>query len=869
MKSSSMARILIYFCFLTFVSCKGEDLFSKAKSVGDRASSQRPLNNEPSNKQTIIIKRKGVKNQQTIPTQIIQDNNFRTSSTTRPFVNYPNRSEKGLTPLKNTNQKEIQNDRQSPFVPVHRRKVPSQKTLVKESAVGKNNNEFEQNNWMISDFDNNYFFEEPNKDDNVNFKSEKNNILNQDFQNYVKLSSRSNKVQPTLENRSPMVSPFNNRQQTPNSKTLIKHDTSKGTNNWLDEGKKRNDSEPKTSDQFAQSQRGNSSKILDGTPLKQSLRFKLNNFFKKEQTEVPAFADNGKDFPTFGKSQNYPSTLSRSYQKDNQLETEHNQKNEDLIDNIPFGNSEKIQPVSQFYDEKAFPRTDRKVFRNFIFKKDREEIGRDIKENKQNIIQQDEKVIPVSDEDGFASIPLDNDFERTKGYRSFKILYDETFLKITLESLNMLEHYDKILNLVKRMDVYIDNFLKTTVVHIPRIKVKESHHKCVKEQLLDHLQVDEKYFNKIYTVQGDVLIFLFAIANNDSNSIAAAKVCSYHRESLEPDVAIIRFNIPLLVKKMSSSDIAQTITLNVLVHELFHIFGFDNNNSEKFKEFIIEDKKNFPNLAKLNIDHRQIFDADNNAHWSSDILTNDIMTPSTGQDKVLTIFTMEFIEMVTGKTRTRRDYLKNNYLLDRITDFDHYLRYTCKDDDELSEYSNFCTKKQSRNFYSSCDDYFIYRLSCTNDKASNNCYEKVVNPELTCIDENNAKYGRPYESFGDNSRCFMVERFARCLSTSVRDNRVFVSGSFGEKECLTSGQVISINYHYVVGTRHYKTLEITCPDLNKFLTAYKTTRCKNDCYGNGICKEGVCHCLKGFDTKSHCKDTLFEHKATIFVTIPN
>ena len=138
---------------------------------------------------------------------------------------------------------------------------------------------------------------------------------------------------------------------------------------------------------------------------------------------------------------------------------------------------------------------------------------------------------------------------------------------------------------------------------------------------------------------------------------------------------------------------------------------------------------------------------------------------------------------------------------------------------------------------------------------------------MSCIDEANVVNGKPYESFGDDSRCFKVNNMARCLSTSVRDNRVFISGIFGERECSISGKVLFIRYEYPVGKGNYKTFEVTCPDLDKFKEAYKKTRCKNDCYGNGVCNDGVCHCLKGFDPKSHCKDTLFEHKPATFVSI--
>ena len=471
------------------------------------------------------------------------------------------------------------------------------------------------------------------------------------------------------------------------------------------------------------------------------------------------------------------------------------------------------------------------------------------------------------DKNGFISVPIDPGFSMRGGQRSLKILYDETFLAKTLKSLKKFSYLDKIKSLVKRMDIYIDNFLKTTEMNLPKITVNEKYKDCERSNSLNYFNVKQKYFKQSYTVEGDVLIYLYAMDDNKITTIAAAKVCSYHPETSSPAIAIMRFNIPLLFSKEKSSEMAQTMLLDTLVHELLHIFGFNPDNSKRFKEMISKKENSFPNLAKLNLSKTNIFDK-KQSHWNRGILTNEIMTPFSGQDKVLSVFSMEYLELISSSIRTRKDHLSNNQLLDRISNFDRYLKYTCRDEDEVAEYSNFCTKKQMMKKQYTCDDYFIHILYCSDKKNSNGCYEKKANNKLTCIDESNAAEERPYESFGDDSRCFMVSGFARCLNTSIRGGRVFIRGSFGERECFTSGQKIIIKYEERARSGIYERREVVCPDLKKFTQAFDKTRCMKGCYGNGTCNNGTCHCLQGFDPKTHCKETLNQHKVTTFVTIP-
>ena len=213
----------------------------------------------------------------------------------------------------------------------------------------------------------------------------------------------------------------------------------------------------------------------------------------------------------------------------------------------------------------------------------------------------DERIIPIPDENGFASIPLDQTFAKTNGYRSFKILYDETFLKMTLASLNQLEYYDRIISLITRMDLYLSSFFKTTAPKVPKITVEKGFKDCENPNKIKYFKIEHKYFTQSYTVEGDILVYLYAMYNTKVDTIGSSRVCTYHEESKAPAIASIRLNIPYLFSKEKFSEVGQLESLKTLIHEFIHIFGFDDKNAEYLKTVMDHQTASYPNLAKLDI----------------------------------------------------------------------------------------------------------------------------------------------------------------------------------------------------------------------------------------------------------------------------
>lgn len=487
--------------------------------------------------------------------------------------------------------------------------------------------------------------------------------------------------------------------------------------------------------------------------------------------------------------------------------------------------------------------------------------------------QQVDNNISIEDDNSgeikFRSVSVVTDLEKNTELRSLKVIYEETFLIRTLNEMNKGDYLTKIKELVIRMDKYIDNFLKTITVNTPKIEVPKGFTGCGGQGPSKTTISGEEYFKEDSTYDGDIIVYLYAYDDKGGDTIAAAKACAYHQTFRDPSIAIMGFNLALLFADDKLSELSQIMALETLVHEFFHIFGFNSIHKKYFKEYLAEKGKKYPNLSKLNVEGVEVFDK-GTPHWSCDFLTNDIMSPVISQDKIISIFTMEFLEIAGVRIRTRKDYLKNNFLLENVPDFNKYLNYKCNDNDAVSEYKHFCSKKESDKNDMICDENYIYRLQCSEFPNANNCYKKIAHSKYTCIDEANSKsdYALPFETYGDDSRCFVVNGQSQCLATSVRDNKVFVKFPSGEKECTQSNEKIRFEYVNPNAPRSKRIGTLTCPDLDKFKKSFRRTYCQKNCHGNGNCIDGICYCFKGYNPETHCKTEIGDQKETIFYPLP-
>lgn len=906
-RSSPIIGLLMVFHIFLITRCGGDTPFlPKIKTGETRDSNHRPPNNDTNTPNPSGLSLRFPAQFQPIPLS----NSGVFGNLRSPVRNF-HQSDLGLSQLSRS-QRESSNDGQSTLGLTHRRHLISSRANAEREKKEVNTNddppvEDSQEEKLNRESHNDDIGANTNTDNKTTFK----------VQNKTPLQFRNRFYK---HQQPPREKPPTDQPNEPNPNNVLmtkeKEPLSDIAENLVSDSEKSSEFEPNPVAKIISSQKKQPSKVFDAGPRKTILNIKRNSKLKNERNDFQSPFENETDFQSskeeldtqFGSTSNFkprriqpklkslpaekikmfPSPFNQPIQTidaDEVVEDKINENADEIVgDDVDEVVEDKINEhldeiaddnINEHVDDNVGGNVDDKVDTSVKKQKDQgendpdpsQQAKADNKINQTLNSSQNEQELPKATATDFKSIPIDQAFSTRPRQRSYKILYDETFLHLTLKLIGKLNYLDRIKDLVKRLDIYIDNFLKTTVMEVPKIPVNRNFNQC--EILLDstHFNIDRKYFKKNYSVEGDVLIYLHAWDDPRDKSIAASKACSYHLGMKDPVIASMRFNIAQIFPNDKPSDLQQIISLDSAVHEMLHIFGFDQVRTENLLYYVEKNEDDYPNLAKLNTDQVHLFD-ELNSHWNPDVLTNELMTPTSSQEKLLSIFSMEYVDLMSRRTRTRRDIFTNNPLLDRITDFSDYLGYKCQNSDKVSKYPNFCSLKEVVEGQITCGDYFTNRYVCEEKMTSNFCFKKSTHIRLTCVDEKNVVEGLPFETFGQDSRCFMVGDKGRCFATSVRNERVFVSGSFGEVECSKSGQIIPIEFEDPVGTKSYKSTEITCPDLNEFIKAYKKTRCMKGCYGNGICKDGVCHCLEGFDPNSHCKNALFQHKPAVFVTIP-
>ena len=89
-----------------------------------------------------------------------------------------------------------------------------------------------------------------------------------------------------------------------------------------------------------------------------------------------------------------------------------------------------------------------------------------------------------------------------------------------------------------------------------------------------------------------------------------------------------------------------------IVHEAFHIFGFNDNFDINFQRVIQQPQNNFLNQY---INVNQPFN-DNNSHWNPINNPIDLMVPMARYDAIITIFSLQYLDNITPGVMTTSKY---------------------------------------------------------------------------------------------------------------------------------------------------------------------------------------------------------------------
>ena len=358
------------------------------------------------------------------------------------------------------------------------------------------------------------------------------------------------------------------------------------------------------------------------------------------------------------------------------------------------------------------------------------------------------------------------------------------------------------------------------------------------------------------SVDADLYVIINLIYSKNQRLIAQAENCDW--DSKKKLATVGRLTLNLAKMALNEADLfgffSETITV---VHEIFHIIGF---NSLLSKNFV--DKKIEPLLNDLkNLRNAPIDALIDNAHFSPALLPSDLMIPDERIDATLTTFSLEFIDNTSETMVTSKKFMQNNFLLDGIFSHAEFFSYKCPNTGD-SQYPSYCTKEQKTKRPYGCDQSYLYKASCLLGPAKefkNNCFLKMPDQANICIKERTAKKDTvTTEHFGFDSRCFenaTPSKLSYCLQFRIEGQKVVVKVKNKEYVCSESGQVHKINPE-----------SFKCPKLDHFIETYEKTKCPNLCFGSGTCTNGKCYCYDGYDPATNCETRLKETgRGTVFV----
>lgn len=351
-------------------------------------------------------------------------------------------------------------------------------------------------------------------------------------------------------------------------------------------------------------------------------------------------------------------------------------------------------------------------------------------------------------------------------------------------------------------------------------------------------------FEKKVNLNTHLVLLVKLFENDNANEVIIAKSKSCARsDTNRATVGVIKLNIEKLITPTSSQTAINNYILTV-AHEILHILAFTKDN---FKKIGVDKlQMNFRYLGMLVSSSFAFFEK---SHWIEDLIPNDIMIPYSRSNIIVTVFTLEMIELASKSYRVKRKYLPNDFFLESMPNLEEFYKYKCPID-KKPKYDFMCSNNdhiEKRNY---CSTDYIFTSSCEKNERKNGCHYKAINRNKNCMDigsEGQSKF-QHFEHLGFDSRCFETvdQKNAFCLKFAVKENFIQVMVGNLIYDCKKSGQIIEIR---ILNRPSYK---IKCPDIQKFIRIHGYTNCPDQCNFNGFCSNGKCLCYDGYDQKFNC-----------------
>lgn len=454
--------------------------------------------------------------------------------------------------------------------------------------------------------------------------------------------------------------------------------------------------------------------------------------------------------------------------------------------------------------------------------------------------------------------------DRNTDFRPIQIVYDTNFLKETLTSLGKMNLYGDFKQLLMKCDMIFKRYLKVHKDVNQRILVERNYQKCESSNGSSFFNFEPENYKKQMIYNADLVIFVAAYSDLNTSIIASALPCQKSRDGNNRSIiGRIIFNIPKMDLDQNDG-FKYKQSLQTTIHELFHVLAF---HSYIQKDFVNNPnlKTSQPHLNKLavqfNKKKNQVSPLINNAHWSERYLVNDLMLPSTSNDAILSIFSLEYVDLATTDITTDITKTENNPMMAAINN--SYWNYDCKADNrnkKKSQYPWLCTKWEFSNDAFGCSSDYTARTTCSNSfDTETECGSKFVLSNGNCRNSKSLKK-HDYEVFSDKSRCFSLgEMFGSvCLEFEIKNTNEIHLIIEGKTLVCKSGETVDFIFTQLndQGKKGKYQDTIRCPDFNDFKKEFDKNNCPYNCNFNGVCVEGECDCYAGWNPNDDCASRL-------------
>lgn len=439
-------------------------------------------------------------------------------------------------------------------------------------------------------------------------------------------------------------------------------------------------------------------------------------------------------------------------------------------------------------------------------------------------------------------------------FRPIEILYELKFLKIELTKLGKSNLFNDFKQLLLRCDMIFKRYLKINKNVNQKIKIEKNFSGCqAGNSAKTAFNFEAKNFQKATSYNADLIIIVSAYSEKNSSTIASALPCLQDKTSSRAIIGRISFNIPKMSLDLQDS-FQYKDSLHTTIHELFHVLAFHDAIQTNFEDRVDQSTPHLLKLAQFYKRNKGDYPIPDNAHWNPMYIQNDLMVPTSKVDSILSVFSLEYVDLAGSDLTTDVSKVSNNYLLDSVMN-EGYWNYKCPDlkSGKRSRFPFVCSLWEFHNDPYGCSVDYLSKSACNNSvNPQNNCFEKMIISKGDCRNTK-GRNDHPYEKFGDKSRCFKQENGPSCLNFKIVGNEIQVE--IQNKVIVCKKGIQQVEFEFKIKSDTYVDV-LTCPDFDDFKKQLENTLCPYNCNFNGVCVKGVCDCYGGWDPADNCSSRI-------------